>query len=372
MPTFSHSEAEHKPPDVRDLFSTAFDRTCRTAGHLRAAGRDEDDILAILQENNRAHGMPLTPRRVQRIARWIATKPAGRRSPTRQVPDATFLLWLQQARDTAFPRGTFSRRTCRTVFLVLLGIMERTGSLTVSASCREVAELTGFRFKTVARALHTLSHPNRRGIPVLLRCFTPHRSIHPHPDGKRLFVPANAYTLLHNAKGAKKTQSCTPPDVSSVCVSFAPFLPDAFRGRAGLSKTRWYALVAVKAGGVKTAKELATVLGVCLRTAKACLHDLRAEGLLAKAEGVYRCTGTSVEEVAQRRGSAGQLAKQKAEHDWQRERLIDRLVKQRGRLRRRAKPAPDPVWDGEDFCTDAEERQVFKRAASFHLTKRTA
>jgi hypothetical protein len=353
------------------VFADAFARACQHAGRLRAAGWDETDIHEALRRDNIDAGLPLTMRRIERIARWIATKPAGRSTPSRQAPDPTFVRWIRDARDQAamlLSHGRFGR-SCHAVFLALLTIMEKTGNLTVTASCRELAEVTGYVYKTVSRAVQALTHANSKGIPVLLRVYIPLRRVLSHPNGRRLFLPANSYTLRHSGateKGAKKTHTKNTPRGGVDCVSVAPFLPDTFRGKRGLPRTRFAALQAIEHGGVRTARDLVEACGVCLRTARAALQDLMRVGLIAKSEGTYRRTDESLAAAAERLGSTGTADRRRAEHEWEREKLVDRLLKRGGRLRTRPKPPPAPVWEG----IDATNEQPFKQAASFKPRKK--
>jgi hypothetical protein len=363
---FSQRAASGKPDQFADVFADA----CQRAGRLRASGWDEDAIADALQHDNLAQGMPLTPRRIARIARWIGRKPPGVSARSR-TPDPTVQSWLAHARcnaETLLHYGVYGR-TCHLVFLALLSIMEKTGSLTVFASCRDLAEVTGVSRATIADALNTLSgtpgcrqprsrtqSAGARTIPVLLSAYRPRRTLSSRHT--RLFLPANSYTLRH---GATERHTQNTLWGGAECPSVAPCLPAAFRGKRGLPRTRWLALHVIATQRVSSAAQVRALTGMALRTAKVSLQDLVHERLIEKRDGIWCRTAETLDAVAERRGSQGTADRQKAEHAWQRESVIDRQIKRGGVLRLRSKPAPSPVWEG----TDTTAERPLKMAASF-------
>jgi len=185
--------------------------------------------------------------------------------------------------------------------------MLKLGSTEVNESVRDLSLLTGYSKQTISRCLRALAGrtvSDRCGKPpVLLSCRKSNR--YRLVPGK-LAVFSYTYTLLrdYDKRGQPFSHhtggDCVSPNVV--------VLPDAFRSRRGLPKTRWAVLQAVEAGAYRSATALAEVAGCHPRTVQRALHDLQVCGLVAKVAGVWGRTEKLLETVAAELGLAGYTA----------------------------------------------------------------
>lgn len=248
------------------------------AGALRARGKDFEDIHAeLLRVNRERCDPPLSSTRelndLQRIAKWVASKPAGR------LKSGVWQDGHQERLEQAFLshashqwRGTFAR-TCQLVSEYMLGLMQCTQKITVDVSTRDAAEIVGYSRATVARALRVLSGRYRRHttqIPVFFTYQRPARRGDAPTFSLSKKIPILTHTVLPHT-----------PSVL-VCLKKRSFVHDAFRGKKGLSKTCLLVLNVIEETPNRTAKEVAMRAGACVRTVEKCLTQLKAEGLIEK------------------------------------------------------------------------------------------
>lgn len=325
------------------------------AAALRARGYNEEEIYLRLIAANRERCDPPLDRRgehdLRRIATWIARKPAG--VVRSGIASEDVQRAIEQARSVvlSFPwRGCFAR-TCRDVLLVLLSWMEQINKTRIFASARELAELSGYSWKTVARALRALSGKDRhRSVPVLLYRFP----VDCREDPKH----ANTYSLRRHNIAELTHPYVKENQWERGCVKMAMF-PDAFRGKRGMSKSCARALEAIETQTVRSASDLADKTGLTLHTAQRSITALRAEKLIEKHGRHWLRMAATLEETARRRGTFGYTKAQKIRHQRDRDIYHGLVSGPRGGLGKlkliaatlhdtKGKPRqdlPEPLWE---------------------------
>lgn len=337
------------------------------AAALRARGKDEDEILlALLTANRERCDPPLNhhqQRDLKRMAKWIAQKAPG--TVHSNVANETLTLACERAfsfLDTFPWRGRFAQ-TCRVVYSALLVLVTRTNKGVqkerLDVSCRTLANMTGYSWKTVARALRALSGTDRhKAVPVLLYRFVPETRLqHRTTDPDELFLVANSY-VLRNSPSLTHTIVEERNSGRSVCVNVGEKVGevhDVFRGKRGLSTNYKLALDSVEREKVKSARQLAVKVNLSEKTAERALTVLKREQLIEKREGYWQRTAVALDDVARRRGTLGYRTVQRIEHERDSDTYMDVLtsaprmgkLKLIGLERREATEPPELHWESE-------------------------
>jgi hypothetical protein len=330
------------------------------AAHLRARGKDFGQIhQALLIANEERCSPPFTDGRglkdIERIAVWASSKSAGVSEESTLSNTDRQTIEKALAFIDAFPWRGVASNNARVVALIVLKKMIDVGRLKeIGFSCRNMGPEVGLSANAASAALRRLTGKEKRDdVPVLFLC-TQQKGV--TQDASQLSVKALAYEYSLN-EGAISVHTISHTSIVVSCTDFAPCLAvishDAFLMRGqGLRRSYGFVYASLPC---RTAEEIKERTHLSLRTVKAALASLKAEGLVEKDEktGLWTRTCETLDQVAERRGTAGAGEKQKRLHALQRESYSAWLMRPRSRrngnvyrLRDEAS-VPAPNWEPE-------------------------
>jgi hypothetical protein len=271
---------------------------------------------------------------LKRAREFVEARPAvGDRADARDL-----LSGLLHAADAQPWPGT-TGTTDRVVFGALVAIALDAGSVTFSASVRQIAERSGRACRTVMAALARHIEAGR------IRRTTTGRG-----------PKASGWALTTGTRATKPTSPATGADrVATGAVLLAGLARcDAF-SRGGLGASGARVLAALKANGGVTTGQAAAALGLHASTVRRRLRDLQRVGLARSVAGLWLAVEEDLDRVAEDVGRTGTAQRRRNGHARQR-------IAYRARLARLDPTVLIDPETGEVFAWHAEPPPVANSA----------